>query len=478
MTSQYEHILCFPTTCSKYWGHPGEVEADPDAFPARKPVTSAHAIDLTSDPPRVSARDSVAVGPTGSVEHGRYGELGADIAAGIPLEYLALLRPAAEAAAAVKAATSGSKGTVLVYGATQPSGIAAVQLAASAGNAVVAVVGGEHSGNDEMLDVVKGLATEPGTAVPEEYALVKGAFRDLVGKTTNGDDPKSWADHDADAFLADFKTNLLDYVAAYPDTLPAAVSKDKLLFSGKEKDRENFRTNMDAYLSQFPPGEAPIDPEQLNAYFPKEQYASWKAKFGQQTTAVISGDDTPDFVPARLVRNQMASPDPLGDDIFKAAEVPYEFDVLRPNYGNGLATAKGGPVSGAIIVVTPALAAAAQAVEKAGKSIRSKAEALQFLPESQKNAYAAARSVIQCAEAAGGTVTVVGGDLPGFKAAEAADADVKEAISAMEIAEDGSSRLNFFLQVYRAGDYPVYADYAVHRATEDLAGPRIVVVTK
>ena len=81
-------------------------------------------------------------------------------------------------------------------------------------------------------------------------------------------------------------------------------------------------------------------------------------------------------------------------------------------------------------------------------------------------------------EAAGGTVTVVGGDLPGFKAIEAADADVKEAISAMEIAEDGSSRLNFFLQVYRAGDYPVYADYAVHRATEDLAGPRIVVVTK
>lgn len=117
-------------------------------------------------------------------------------------------------------------------------------------------------------------------------------------------------------------------------------------------------------------------------------------------------------------------------------------------------------------------------MEKAGKSIRSKAEALQFLPESQKNAYAAARSVIQCAEAAGGTATVVGGDLPGFKAVEAADADVKEAISAMEIAEDGSSRLNFFLQVYRAGDYPVYADYAVHRATEDLAGPRIVVVTK
>lgn len=55
----------------------------------------------------------------------------------------------------------------------------------------------------------------------------------------------------------------------------------------------------------------------------------------------------------------MASPDPLGDDILKAAEVPYEFDVLRPNYGTDLPTIKGGPVSGAIIVVTPDLAAAA-----------------------------------------------------------------------------------------------------------------------
>mmetsp|Transcript_14416 Transcript_14416/g.32171 ORF Transcript_14416/g.32171 Transcript_14416/m.32171 type:complete len:521 (-) Transcript_14416:165-1727(-) len=464
----------------KHWASPGEAEPDPNAY-VRKPVTSAHIIDLSADPPRVSARDSVAIGPTGSVQHGRYGELGPDIAAGIPLEYLALLRPAAEAVAAVKAATAKGAGTVLVYGATQPAGLAAVQLASTSGNAVVAVVGGEHSGNDEMVDVVKGMATEPGTAVAEEYALVKGAFRDLVGKTSTGDDPSTWGDHDADAFLEDFKTNLLDYTAAYPDNLPAAVSKDKLLFSGKEKDRKNFRANMDAYLSQFPPGEAPIDPEQLNAYFPKEQYALWKSKFGQQTTAVISGDDTPDFVPARLVRNQMASPDPVDESILKAAEVPYEFDVLRPNYGTGAdvpSTLKGGPVTGAIIAVTPDLAAATQAVEKAGKSIRAKAEALQFLPAAQQNAYAAARSVIQCAEAAGGSVTVVGGELPGFKAVEAGDPDVKEAISAMEIAEDGTSRLNFFLQVYRAGDYPVYADYAVHRATEDLAGPRIVVVTK
>jgi hypothetical protein len=35
-----------------------------------------------------------------------------------------------------------------------------------------------------------------------------------------------------------------------------------------------------------------------------------------------------------------------------------------------------------------------------------------------------------------------------------------------------------FVQVYRAGDFPFYADYAVHRATEVLAGPRQIVVTK
>ena len=61
---------------------------------------------------------------------------------------------------------------------------------------------------------------------------------------------------------------------------------------------------------------------------------------------------------------------------------------------------------------------------------------------------------------------------------EPSDADVKEALSAMEINEDGSSRLNYFVQVYRASDYPVYADFAIHRATETLAGPRQIVVTK
>lgn len=70
------------------------------------------------------------------------------------------------------------------------------------------------------------------------------------------------------------------------------------------------------------------------------------------------------------------------------------------------------------------------------------------------------------------------GSLPGFKSVTPSDADVKEALSAMSLEEDGSSRLNYFLQVYRASDYPVYADYAIHRSQESLSGPRQIVVTK
>lgn len=68
--------------------------------------------------------------------------------------------------------------------------------------------------------------------------------------------------------------------------------------------------------------------------------------------------------------------------------------------------------------------------------------------------------------------------MTGFETIEPTAADVNEALSAMELKEDGSSRLNYFLQVYRASDYPVYADYAVHRAQEELSGPRQIVVTK
>jgi hypothetical protein len=68
--------------------------------------------------------------------------------------------------------------------------------------------------------------------------------------------------------------------------------------------------------------------------------------------------------------------------------------------------------------------------------------------------------------------------LPGFETAKPTDADVQDALSAMAIQDDGSTTLEFFVQAYRAGDFPFYADYAVHRATEVLAGPRQIVVTK
>jgi hypothetical protein len=68
--------------------------------------------------------------------------------------------------------------------------------------------------------------------------------------------------------------------------------------------------------------------------------------------------------------------------------------------------------------------------------------------------------------------------LPGFESVEPTDEDVQDALAAMELDEKGEARLNFFIQVYRASDYPVYADYAIHRATEVLSGPRQIVVTK
>lgn len=72
----------------------------------------------------------------------------------------------------------------------------------------------------------------------------------------------------------------------------------------------------------------------------------------------------------------------------------------------------------------------------------------------------------------------VTGSLPGFESVEPTDEDVQDALAAMELDEKGEARLNFFIQVYRASDYPVYADYAIHRATEVLSGPRQIVVTK
>lgn len=477
----------------------GDPYPEPDDEPMayrRKPVTSAHAVDVTKG--SISAVDSAAFGPGGSIAHGRYGEVDASIASTVPLEYLALLRPASEGAAALReiyedaasssrggGGESSSSGTVLVYGASRPAGMAAVQLATSGGHAVVAVVDGGHSGEDEMVDVVKGLTSEPGTAVAEEYALCKANFRDLVSRTVSGED---YTEFDFDVnqyqFLSDFKKNLLDYVEYYPSDLPAAVDAEAMKFVGKEKDRANFKTNMTTYLSQFQRGADPIDPAVLDANFTVDQYCLFKKKFGIQTTAVISGGDdlgtdTNNFAPADIVRKMCYSPEATSGmrDPDAGEHYPFEFST-RAGPPPLAPTLKGGPILGAIVEVTPDLSTACEAVA-AAKTLRAKAEALQFLTESQKNAYAAASSVVSIAKKAGAAVRTVGGSLPGLvEIKKPKEEDIRKALSGMEIADDGSSKLNYFIQVYRAGDWPVYEDYAIHRAKEPLSGPRQIVVTK
>ena len=216
---------------------PPEVSDDPAAI-VRGPVTSTHMIDIVTK--QVSTLDSAAVSPTGSIVHGRYGDLG-DAAAAIPLEFLALLRPAAEGAAALRTLTqksSASMGTLLMYGASLPGGLAAAQMASAAGHAVVAVVGSEHAGDEAMMEVIKGLIQEPGTAVPESYALSKKNFADLVTSISTGDEGIPTAS--PATFLEDFKANFVAYSEAYPDTRPAAVDPELMEFKYMEKDRETW----------------------------------------------------------------------------------------------------------------------------------------------------------------------------------------------------------------------------------------------
>lgn len=61
---------------------------------------------------------------------------------------------------------------------------------------------------------------------------------------------------------------------------------------------------------------------------------------------------------------------------------------------------------------------------------------------------------------------------------EPTDEDVQTALGAMDINEDGSTNLSYFIQTYRANDFAFYGDYALHRAKEPLAGPRQLIVTK
>jgi len=443
----------------------------------KNPVTSAHAIDL--EKAAVSSIDSAAIDPSGKVVHGRFGELDADAVLGVPLEYLALLHHAAEGAAGLSR-MSGESGTVLVYGASQANGFAALQLAVATGNhAVVGVVDGQHSGNEDMVEYVKGMIPEPGTAVAQEFAIAKKNFIDLVSGISSGDEQLS--SYTAAEFLDDFKANLSAYAEAYPDTMPAAVGSHQIKFLGMEKDKDQFRNNMDAYLSQFPPGSPAMDQGQLETSFSTDQYEVFRNKFWEQTTNVISGDESHFFSPPHIVQDLMKVPEtkPANLSTVGAFEksIPFSFSTLGQEYPTGTEAAAGGPVVGAIISVTPDLKIAAEAVAKAS-SLREKVEALEFLTDIQKDAFAAATSVAAQAQKVGAPVVTIGGSLPGIETAEPTDADVSAALSAMAIQDDGSTNLDYFIQAYRAGDFPFYADYAVHRATEPLAGPRQIVVTK
>jgi hypothetical protein len=492
----------------------------------RKPVSSVHAIDSSSNPPKLSTLDSATVSSNGTVVHGRYGEIQLDPSAGIPLEYLALLYPAAQGAAALRTVANGAKsGTVLVYGAGHAAAMATLQLASADGLAVVGVVSGDQSGNDDFVDAVKCMTVEPGTVVPEEFAVLKANFREVVDSVVRGQDAKDV--FDPETFLADFQENLLEYSKYFPASSLSPVPED-YTFAGKDKDRKYFDDNISAYLSQFQRGSPPFDEVILKEAFTKEQYAIFKSKFGKQLTAVITGDDddvVTDFNPADIVKKMTESPEIISEYLKNQTHdldgengefVPYEFSILKNQITKNVDLPKGGPVLGAVVNVTSDLAVAVEAVAK-GKTLRDKAEALQFLTESQKSAYAAASSIVSIAKESGKPVVVVGGEycftvsycrslmyffahawtwnltifytfiftlddiigkLPGFETIEPSNADVQEALSAMKLEEDGSSRLNYFIQVYRASDYPVYADYAIHRSQEELSGPRQFVVTK
>jgi len=386
----------------------GKAKEKMDQFLAsRMPVTSAHAVDVAKG--EISNKDSAAINASGNVVHGRYGELG-PVADAIPLEYLALLRPAAEGAAGIRALEAAKSGTVLVYGATWANGMAAAQIASASGHAVVGVVGGEHSGNTQMMECIKGLISEPGTAVPDVYALSKKNFMDLVESISSG---KEGIDNTSpEEYVEEFKENVLKYVVTFPESLPAAVDAEKLKFSGMDKDREFFRENMEAFLSQYPPGAPPMEKAQLDALFTTEQYEAFRKKFWSQTTDVISGDERHYFSPPHVVKELMEVPEKPTKYSSKDAGpyFPYSFSVLNQTFPEGSATPAGGPLAGAVISVTPVLESAAKAIGGA-KTLREKGEALHFLTSAERTALGAASSVAAVARKYGAPVVAIGGEL-------------------------------------------------------------------
>jgi hypothetical protein len=214
--------------------------------------------------------------------------------------------------------------------------------------------------------------------------------------------------------------------------------------------------------------------------FDKDQYEIFRDKFWWQTTDVISGGGEQFFSVAHFVKQQSEEPEPLDNRTYPGAGpyFPYNFSVLNPSFPLGTSVRAGGPILGSILVVTKMLQAAVNKVMVPNTTLRQKAEALQFLSRNEKAALGAARVIVQLAQEAKAPVVVVGGDLLQFERATPTETDVQTALEAMDIDEKGESKLNFFVQVYRANAFPFYGDYAIHRASEPLAGPRQIIVTK
>ena len=223
--------------------------------------------------------------------------------------------------------------------------------------------------------------------------------------------------YDANTFTRDFRETVLEYVQYFPNT-KLSPDASEYEFDGKEKDRTHHEVNITAYLSQFDKGAPEIDPVVLKEAFTTEQYAIFKNKFHTQTTAIISGDDEnlkKEFNPADIVRDMSQRPESIATELSNAKGVkkggdyvPYEFTPLTNCLQNGVEVPVGGPVLGAVVAVTNDLSVAVEAVANA-KTLREKAEALQFLTDGQKNAYAGFSSVVGMAKEAGKPVVVVGG---------------------------------------------------------------------
>ncbi|KAL7562095.1 hypothetical protein ACA910_019844 [Epithemia clementina (nom. ined.)] len=455
----------------------GPMQRAPRGTEYSAPVTSAHMVQGNE----VSTLDSAVLNPdNGSVIHGRYGVLPEPAASSIPLEYLALLRPAAEGAAAFRALTEasrGKKGTVLVYGASEVNGLSCCQMANKAGHAVIAVVASNHSGNEDMMFSVKHLLDEPGTAIPQEVSVVKSIFRDLVQGIVTGHE--GYADLDPEGFLKEFKTHLQQYSEYYPNTRPGAVQDDVLQFKPEymEKDREQWDANISTYVKEnYPPGAPPVDLAKLNAFFTPQQYEIFRQKFWHQNGLVVAGVDVKEMNPPDVVQEQIRTPEDPAKALVNASGFPYAFSLFhQESHPPHTAVKPGGPIVGAVLCVTPELQSAATAVASAPTK-RAKAEALKFLSKSERHVYLSACSIVQ--QAAGAPVWVIGGDLPGFQTLAVTEADVQHALSSMDIDEQGQTILNFYIQSYRANDFPFYADYAVFRKNEPMTGPREYIVLK